>query len=126
LQIKEFIRVEVMGGSDGVVRLYDDGVAYLKLENPTEFPRVYKSNGRKLRGSAVTIEGITMETWTQEYKLNKIRTERDIDREREERERERDSGRPSTRDRDSRSDRPDRHAHSGSSHHRSSRKYFIL
>ncbi|ODM94574.1 RNA-binding protein 12, partial [Orchesella cincta] len=99
--IKEFIRVEVMGGSDGVVRLYDEGIAFLKLENPSEFPRVYRSNGRKLRGSAVSIEGITMEIWTQEYKLNKSRIERDIDREKEERERERerDSGRPS-RDRE--------------------------
>jgi len=126
LQIKEFIRVEVKDGSDGVVRLNDGGVAFLKLENPAEFPRAYKSNGRKLGGSAVTIEVITMKTWAQAYRQNKYKTEGDIEREREERERERDSGRPSTRDRDSRSDRPDRYAHSGSSHHRSSRKLSIL
>lgn len=133
-EIKEFIRVEVMGGSDGVVRLYEEGVAFLKLQNASEFPRVFRSNGRKLRGSAITIEGITMEIWTQEYKLNKSRIERDIDREKEEREREnaaRGGGRGETRERDNKdhhNNRSDRHnsqhnnSHSANNHHRSSRK----
>lgn len=97
-----------MGGGDGTVRLYDEGIAYVKLEKASEYSRAYRSNGRKLRNSTVTMEGISIERWVNEYKMNKSRVERDIDRDKErDRVRDRDD-RGTDRDRPERSHRPSR------------------
>jgi len=105
-----------MGGGDGIVRLYEEETAYVKLEKAADYPRAYRSNSRKLRGSIVNMEGITIERWVNEYKLNKIRSERDIDRDRErERHKDRDERGGSDRDRDrdksDRGARPSRKTH---------------
>ena len=107
LQIREFIRVDVQGGGEGVVRNYDKGLAFLKLESPTDFPRLMRQNGQKLRGNTIKIEGVSLEVWENEYKANKRAQERE--KEQRDRERERDS-RDHRGDRDrpseSRGDRP--------------------
>jgi hypothetical protein len=97
-----------MGGGDGIVRLYESDTAFVKLEKPSDYPRAYRSNGRKLRGSVVNMEGISIERWVNEYKLNKIRMDRDTDRERD-RDRLRDKDdRGSDRERPERVSRPSR------------------
>ena len=87
-QIREFVRVEIQGGGEGVVRNYEKGLAYLKLDNPSEFPRALKQSGQKLRGGTVRVEGISLETWDAEYKIAKREKEKERERDRE-RERER-------------------------------------
>lgn len=97
-----------MGGGDGTVRLYDECIAFVKLDKASDFPRAFRSNGRRMRTSMVSMEGISMERWVDEYKLNKSRMDRDVDRDKE-RDRERD------RDRDRQhKDRDDRSSGSGS------------
>lgn len=109
-ELKEFLHADIMGGGDGIVRHYDEGVAYIKLEKPSDFPRAYRYNGRKIRNSTIKMEGISIERWVDEYKLSKIRVERDA---------ERDRG-GQNRDRDDRGADSDRHGQ-GHGHDRGSR-----
>jgi hypothetical protein len=98
-----------MGGGDGTVRLYEQGFAYVKLERSSDFPRAYRSNGRKLRSSTVAMEGIPIDRWVEEYKLNKSRMERDVNLDRPERDiRERHHNNRDRDDRSSDRERPDR------------------
>ncbi|CAG7831853.1 unnamed protein product [Allacma fusca] len=110
-EIREFIRVEVQGGGEGVVRNYDKGLAFLKLENPAEFPRLLRQNGLKLRGNLVKVEGISLDVWESEYRLNKRQQEREKERDKEIRERDRgdrdrDRDHREPRDRSDTRDRP--------------------
>jgi len=72
--------VDILGG-DGAIRHYDEGIAFLKLERPSDYSKALRMNGRKLRNSTVTIEGVSVERWNYENKVAKSRSERDKERE---------------------------------------------
>lgn len=50
-----------MGGGDGAVRLYEECISYIKLERPSDFPKAFRSNGRRIRSSVISMEPISIE-----------------------------------------------------------------
>jgi len=74
--------VNIQGLNDGIVRPSDAKIAYLKLQTSLDFPKLYQSNRKKLLGSKVTIEGMTMKAWEKEYRAERIISQQLIERER--------------------------------------------
>jgi len=106
-QLKDFIRADLRGGSEGVVRNSEEGIVFVRLERSVDLDKVLRSNGKKLCGATIRVEGIPADKY-EEAKNSKRPADRDRERERPANTDRSDRDRDRERDRSARPERTDR------------------